>query len=80
MTVETEMAINKLTLIGPPPIKHEAAKISNSLIPNNVKKQKKTLIKPVAYSSQGSHTCQLDFCNWLAGGKKKTNKRTENKT
>ena len=25
-------------------------------------------IKSVAYSSQGSHTSQLDFCNWLAGG------------
>ena len=24
------------------------------------------LIKSVAYSSQGSHTGQLDFCNWLA--------------
>ena len=23
-------------------------------------------IKSVAYSSQGSHTGQLDFCNWLA--------------
>jgi len=22
----------------------------------------------VAYSSQGSHTGQLDFCNWLADG------------
>ena len=22
--------------------------------------------KSVAYSSQGSHTGQLDFCNWLA--------------
>ena len=28
------------------------------------KKNKK--IKSVAYSSQGSHTGQLDFCNWLA--------------
>ena len=25
-------------------------------------------IKSVAYSSQGSHTGQLDFCNWLADG------------
>ena len=25
-------------------------------------------IKFVAYSSQGSHTDQLDFCNWLADG------------
>ena len=23
-------------------------------------------IKSVAYSSQGNHTGQLDFCNWLA--------------
>ena len=30
---------------------------------NNLKKLK---IKSVAYSSQGSHTGQLDFCNWLA--------------
>ena len=22
----------------------------------------------MAYSSQGSHTGQLDFCNWLADG------------
>ena len=26
----------------------------------------KIKIKSVAYSSQGSHTGQLDFCNWLA--------------
>ena len=26
------------------------------------------LIKSVAYSSQWSHTGQLDFCNWLADG------------
>ena len=26
----------------------------------------KLKIKSVAYSSQGSHTAQLDFCNWLA--------------
>ena len=25
-------------------------------------------IKSVAYSSQESHTGQLDFCNWLADG------------
>ena len=25
-------------------------------------------IKSVAYSSQGNHTGQLDFCNWLADG------------
>ena len=25
----------------------------------------KILKKSVAYSSQGSQTCQLDFCNWL---------------
>ena len=25
-------------------------------------------IKSVAYISQGSHTGQLDFCNWLADG------------
>ena len=25
-------------------------------------------IKSVAYSSQGSQTGQLDFCNWLADG------------
>ena len=25
-------------------------------------------IKYVAYSSQGSHTGQLDFCNWQADG------------
>ena len=25
-------------------------------------------VKFVAYSSQGSHTGQLDFCNWLADG------------
>ena len=25
-------------------------------------------IKSVAYSSQGSHTGQLHFCNWLADG------------
>ena len=25
-------------------------------------------IKSAAYSSQGSHTDQLDFCNWLADG------------
>ena len=25
-------------------------------------------IKSVAYGSQGSHTGQLDFCNWLADG------------
>ena len=24
--------------------------------------------KSMAYSSQGSHTGQLDFCNWLADG------------
>ena len=28
----------------------------------------KIKIKSVAYSSQGSHTGQLDFCNWLADG------------
>ena len=28
----------------------------------------KLKIKSVAYSSQGSHTDQLDFCNWLADG------------
>ena len=28
----------------------------------------KNLIKSVAYSSQGCHTGQLDFCNWLADG------------
>ena len=28
---------------------------------------KKIKIKFVAYSSQGSHTGQLDFCNWLTG-------------
>ena len=28
----------------------------------------KLKIKSVAYSSQGSHTGQLDFCNWLADG------------
>ena len=27
-------------------------------------------IKYVAYSSQGSHTGQLDFCIWLADGSK----------
>ena len=26
----------------------------------------KLKIKSVAYSSQGSHSAQLDFCNWLA--------------
>ena len=26
----------------------------------------KNLIKPVAYSSRGSQTGQLDFCKWLA--------------
>ena len=26
------------------------------------------LNESVAYSSQGSHTGQLDFCNWLADG------------
>ena len=26
------------------------------------------IIKSVAYSSQGSHTGQLDFCSWLADG------------
>ena len=26
------------------------------------------IYKSVAYSSQGSHTSQLDFCNWLADG------------
>ena len=26
----------------------------------------KLKIKSVAYSSQGSHIGQLDFCNWLA--------------
>ena len=26
----------------------------------------KIKMKYVAYSSQGSHTGQLDFCNWLA--------------
>ena len=26
------------------------------------------LIKSVAYCFQGSHTGQLDFCNWLADG------------
>jgi hypothetical protein len=25
-------------------------------------------IKSLAYSSQGSHTDQLDFCNWQADG------------
>ena len=25
----------------------------------------KNFINPVSYSSQGSHTSQLDFCNWL---------------
>ena len=30
---------------------------------HNVKK-----FKTVAYSSQGSHTSQLDFCNWLTDG------------
>ena len=33
---------------------------------NNNNKIKK--IKSVAYSSQRSHTGQLDFCNWLADG------------
>ena len=28
-------------------------------------KGKKIQIKSVAYSSQGSHVSQLDFCNWL---------------
>ena len=28
----------------------------------------KSKIKSVTYSSQGSHTGQLDFCNWLADG------------
>ena len=28
----------------------------------------KLKIKSVAYSSQWSHTGQLDFCNWLADG------------
>ena len=28
----------------------------------------KIKIKSVAYSSQGSHTGQLDFRNWLADG------------
>ena len=28
----------------------------------------KKLIKSVAYGTQGSHTGQLDFCNWLADG------------
>ena len=31
-------------------------------------RQDKLKIKSVAYSSQGSHTGQLDFCNWLADG------------
>ena len=26
------------------------------------------LVKSLAYSLQGSHTDQLDFCNWLADG------------
>ena len=34
----------------------------------NVCKDIKFKIKSVAYSSQGSHTGQLDFCNWLADG------------
>ena len=29
----------------------------------NYSKQIKTKIKSVAYSSQGSHTSQIDFCN-----------------
>ena len=33
-----------------------------NLIPIKIK------IKSVAYSSQGSHTGLLDFCNWLADG------------
>ena len=33
----------------------------------------KIKIKSVAYSSQGSHTGQLDFCNWLADGKRRDN-------
>ena len=28
----------------------------------------KIKIKSVAYSSQGSHNGQLDFCNWLVDG------------
>ena len=30
-------------------------------------------IKSVAYSSQGSHTSQLDFCNWLADAVRRDN-------
>ena len=30
-----------------------------------LKQDTKLKIKSVAYSSQGSHTGQLDFCNWL---------------
>ena len=29
----------------------------------------KLKIKSVAHSSEGSHTGQLDFCNWLADGR-----------
>ena len=34
----------------------------------NLETKLKLKIKSVAYSSQGSHTGQLDFCNWLADG------------
>jgi len=34
---------------------------------NNLKIKK---IKSLAFSSQGSHTGQLDFCNWLTDGSK----------
>ena len=35
---------------------------------NNNNNNLKNKNKSVAYSSQGSHTGQLDFCNWLADG------------
>ena len=31
------------------------------------------LIKSVAYSTQGSHTGQLNFCKWQADGERRDN-------
>ena len=42
--------------------------VSNQIIKLNLTYIIIIIIKSVANSSQGSHTDQLDFCNWLADG------------
>ena len=49
--------------LGPP---LESIETNNNNSNKNNNNTIKNIIKYVAYSSQGSHTGQLDFCNWLA--------------